>query len=245
MKQANWEGAEGLVEDVLPTTRAAAVALALRRMIILGQLPPGTRLRQVEIAERFNTSTTPVREAFASLAREGLIHQDAHRGVEVVAPTLDDLYENYEIRFKLEPLATERAAARVSDEVLERLDAVLEEMRGVPLKVQDRRTQLNAIFHKLIYEAAESPRLAEIIDNLRDSAEAYVAVFTSQKSQEFRERADADHAAILKALRAHQPQEAGRAMEQHLRRNVDEIAEAMAASSAGGDAEDATPVQTS
>src|ERR1700758_5490422 len=90
-----------------PRTRAEAVAERLRQMIISGELAPGTRLRQAEIAELFNVSTTPVREAFTSLAREGFVRQDAHRGVEVFHPTEADIRENYEIRLALEPLATE------------------------------------------------------------------------------------------------------------------------------------------
>ncbi|MBS1886085.1 MAG: GntR family transcriptional regulator [Actinobacteria bacterium] len=70
----------------VPTTKAGVAAQKLRRMIVLGELKAGTRLRQAETAELLGTSTTPGREAFATLAREGLIHHDAHRGAVVTAP---------------------------------------------------------------------------------------------------------------------------------------------------------------
>src|SRR5262249_47844344 len=117
----NTESERAISESELfaePRTRAAAVAETLRRRIINGDLPPGTRLRQTEVAEQFSVSTTPVREAFTSLAREGFVRQDAHRGVEVFKPTEADIQENYEIRLALEPLAAEIAATSISEDDL-------------------------------------------------------------------------------------------------------------------------------
>ena len=104
-----------------PPTRAGAVAEKLRRLIQSGEIAPGSRLRQNELAERFGVSTTPVREAFAELAREGIVRLDAHRGATVFRPSLDELIEIYEIRGALEPLATELAAARATDDELAEL----------------------------------------------------------------------------------------------------------------------------
>jgi DNA-binding GntR family transcriptional regulator len=78
----------------MPGTRADSVAAEFRHMILSGELPAGSRLRQVEVSERFGVSTTPVREAFLSLSREGLVRQDAHRGFTVLLPSRDDLREN-------------------------------------------------------------------------------------------------------------------------------------------------------
>src|SRR5213593_1234309 len=81
-----------------PRTRAEAIAAELRRAILVGELAPGDRLRQAEMAERYGVSTTPVREAFTALAGEGLVRQDAHRGVVVFSPSVDEVSETYEIR---------------------------------------------------------------------------------------------------------------------------------------------------
>ena len=61
-------------------TQQAAVADELRRLILTGQLLPGTRLMQAAVAEGMRTSTTPVREAMRQLIAEGLLDADAHRG---------------------------------------------------------------------------------------------------------------------------------------------------------------------
>ena len=71
-------------------TAQAAVAEMLRREILSGQMSPQTRLLQSEVAERFETSTTPVREALRQLVAEGLLDGDPHRGVTVHQISLED-----------------------------------------------------------------------------------------------------------------------------------------------------------
>ncbi|HEV2661690.1 MAG TPA: GntR family transcriptional regulator, partial [Ktedonobacteraceae bacterium] len=88
-------------------TIAEQIAAALRKEITTGHLAAGTHLPQVEIAQRFGVSTTPVREAFGLLQSEGLVQIDTHRGVTVFLPTVQDLVEHYEIRMALEMLAVE------------------------------------------------------------------------------------------------------------------------------------------
>src|SRR5215218_5709527 len=104
------------VDGLVLPTRAGLVAQRLRDMIESGELAPGAVLRQTEIAERFGVSTTPVREAFATLMREGVVRQDAHRSVMVFQPAADELAQIYEIRGALEPLATELAAKNITDD---------------------------------------------------------------------------------------------------------------------------------
>src|ERR1700710_2315267 len=95
----------------MPTSRtiSAAVARERREDIQRGVLAPGTPLRQTEIAAQYGVSTTPVREAFALLQREGVLTRSEHKGVVVFRPTLADLHESYYIRVPLEALATRHA----------------------------------------------------------------------------------------------------------------------------------------
>src|SRR6185437_9554566 len=104
------------------------IATALRQEIVSGQLLGGSRLPQMEIAQRFGVSTTPVREAFGLLQRDGLVQIDTNRGVTVFVPTIQDLVEHYEIRMALEMLAAEKAAERFQPEDAPPLAAILDEM---------------------------------------------------------------------------------------------------------------------
>jgi DNA-binding GntR family transcriptional regulator len=215
------ESASGL--PGLSGTRAAAVADELRRLILSGELEPGARLRQVELAERFKVSTTPVREAFTALAKVGLVQHDAQRGVVVFSPSIKDIAENYEIRIALEPLATELAARHVSDAEVRRINEIVSEMRAA---ADDKSTyqQLNRAFHHEIYAAARRPRLLEIIESLRDASEAYIRFdFVSRPDPQFNEDAHRQHEAIADAVSARDPETARALMEEHLIENAHHI----------------------
>jgi DNA-binding GntR family transcriptional regulator len=207
---------------VLPPTRAAAVAAQLRSLIVAGDLAPGTRLRQAQIAERFSTSTTPVREAFAMLAREGLVRQDAHRGVVVFAPTVEELAEIYEIRKVLEPLATEIAAPQLTAADFAVLDGMLAEMRAA--ESPRRYTELNLDFHRVIYAAANRPRMARIIDQLREAAASYLALTVIRYDAAYAEHVHSEHEEIVALLKGGTPKQAARAIRAHLEHNERQIA---------------------
>src|ERR1700759_4375229 len=97
-----------------PPTRADWVDSQLRREIISGSLPPGTRLRAEHLAETLGVSPTPLREAFQRLAGEGLVVIEPQRGARVAPIDANDALELYDLRLLLEPLAM-RAAMEDTD----------------------------------------------------------------------------------------------------------------------------------
>jgi DNA-binding GntR family transcriptional regulator len=203
----------------IPGTRAAAVTRELRTLILSGQIPPGNHLRQAEIARRFGVSTTPVREAFVELAREGLVRRDAHRGVVVFSPSLTELAEIYEMRAALESLATELSAATLSARELAAIARVVERMRDAEPR---RCAVLNAELHTRIYAACGRPRLVELIDELRDAASSYHDISLSVEGYDgpYRDQVQREHEAILAALRRGDPTVAGGAVRAHLERSA-------------------------
>lgn len=90
----------------LPAARTTAEAIAkpIRADILAGRYGSGEKLRQVELAERYGVSPTPVREALKILDKQGLLRVHAQRGATVLVPTVRDLEEHYEIRAALECL---------------------------------------------------------------------------------------------------------------------------------------------
>ncbi len=202
-------------------TRAAVVAAQLRELIQSGELPPGERLRQIEIAERFGVSTTPVREAFVTLAREGLVRQDAHRGVVVFAPTIKELEELYDIRIALEPLATKQAAERMTEQHLAELDVLVTELADVV--GTSAYMGVNHRFHSFIYSVAERPRLAEIIDQLREASSSYLALTVRWNDPKYSRSAHAEHVEIARLLHEGTPSQTAREMRRHLESNEQQV----------------------
>jgi DNA-binding GntR family transcriptional regulator len=208
-------------------TISGALADRLRDDIRNGDLPPGMRLRQAEIAERYDISTTPVREAFALLQREGLVIRHENKGVVVFEPTLADLHEAYLIRIPLEALATEQAVPKLRAADLETMRAALAEMRRLD-RDEDRklRAEANRTFHSTLYRAAGLPRLFATIADLRASSAAYLqlfGVFHPGFADVSRE-----HAEILAACEAGEPERAAALMVAHLEHTAAVVAEGLA-----------------
>src|SRR3954469_17138197 len=102
----------------------------LRATILSGQLAPGEHLREVEIADRFDVSRGPVREALLQLEQEGLVMLRRNRGAVVARMSRADLEEVYSLRLALERLAVARATQHGTEADFGVMDAVLHEFRG-------------------------------------------------------------------------------------------------------------------
>jgi DNA-binding GntR family transcriptional regulator len=150
---------------------AQAVAAALREMIVEGELVAGERLVERDLAERFEVSRIPLREAIQRLEREGLVEIYRHRGAVVRMLDAQDIAEIYDLRVLLEGDAIFRAVKRVDDETLARA-ALVHRLLG---EAQTRRKQgeLNREFHELLYGACGNARMIATIRELRHQVERY------------------------------------------------------------------------
>lgn len=160
-------------DDPIKRTTQSIIAERVRIEILSGTLAPGSRLMQADLAKRMKTSTTPVREALRELASEGLLHLDPHRGVIVHEPSKEELAEIYEIRRLLEPESIAKTVAHISDREIEhaREYTVRMEAETDP----GTWTVLNNQFHSYLANAARSPLLASVVQNLRNRSSQYVA----------------------------------------------------------------------
>lgn len=202
-----------VAHDLQRRTTTESVADVLRDEIRRGMLPANSRLRQSEVASRLGVSTTPVREAFALLQAEGLVQIDRHRGAVVFQPSVADLREFYEIRENLEALAVRLAIPNLTEALLEDLDGLIDEMREC---ADDQLwMELNDRFHLSLYSVSGRNRLCSMISSLRDSSRVYIHMFVAHRAPN--ERADDEHAAIVDASRAGDPDAADLAVRTHLR----------------------------
>jgi DNA-binding GntR family transcriptional regulator len=204
-----------------PRTIAGQVAERLKAEILAGERPAGTKLRQVEIAQSYGVSTTPVREALATLQRQGLVQHHPQRGAVVFLPTVDDLRHHYEIRAALEALAAAKAAERFEAAWAPPLAALLDEMgEEVPAAAY---IALNQRFHTTLYEHSARTQLVAMIAALRDASSAYLHIYRA--AEDFpAARLDSEHRAILAACVARDPQRAAAATREHLENTVEHVA---------------------
>lgn len=211
------------------STTAKVVAGMLRDEIQDGTLAPGTRLRQNELAERFDVSTTPVREALAQLQAEGLVRIDPHRGAVVFHPTAEDLLEYYEIREALESLAVTHAIDHITPEAAKKLDELIDRMRRT---TNARRwAKLNDEFHLTLYACAHRPHLSSLIENLRDASNPYIYMFVANRKPS--DQANGEHQDILDACVRGDADAAQHAIRDHLRHASQELAKKLSSENAG------------
>jgi DNA-binding GntR family transcriptional regulator len=188
---------------------------AIRQRIFSGDLPPGSKVDQDALAAELGMSKLPIREALISLDSEGLINNVARRGAFVAPLTRDDVRDHYEIFGRVAGLAAERAATALTDEELEELMRLLKQMDATT--DPDQLEQLNHDFHRHINLAGQSRRLAAVLGLLSKSLPSHFYEFHTHWADTARK----DHRRILRALKARDPEAAGQAMADHLRRSAD------------------------
>lgn len=145
-------------------TSAERALARLRELILDGDLRPGTRLGEVELADRLGVSRTPVREALTRLAAEGLVEVAPNRGARVATWTVAELEGVFDLRASLEPQLTGFAVARATAEDVEALSELAQQMLavGTPGRDQDldALVPLNRAFHDRLVAVAGHPALA-------------------------------------------------------------------------------------
>ena len=148
------------------TTLRKQVADALREAILSGELRPGEKLREVDLAQRFGVSRNPVREAMGELEQQGLITSLPNQGKVVVSPTDEELIQAYQVRLCLEMLALHLAWEHITQEHLVRWRHLVDLMRQAsadaalgPVERHGRLNVLDAEFHGLLIQATHNKTL--------------------------------------------------------------------------------------
>jgi DNA-binding GntR family transcriptional regulator len=144
------------------SSKGGIITDTLRDRIARGELPPGTLLRQRQLALEFNVSPTPVREALRRLESEGLVSYELHRGSRVATVDLDEQEENLRVLAALESLAASLASAKITESDLDEIRA-LERGFADCAEGDPALKELNWAFHFRIYECARSPLLLSLM----------------------------------------------------------------------------------
>ncbi|QYJ16604.1 putative D-xylose utilization operon transcriptional repressor [Rubrobacter xylanophilus DSM 9941] len=184
----------------------------LLERIIKGELRPGDRIVELQIAQELGTSQAPVREALRELQYLGFVEHEPYRGTRVRRVTEEELAEIYPVRAALEELAAREAARRLGGDV-EGLEEEFEAMR----QAADRESLHDlavhdTAFHRRIVEAAGNRVLLDTWKTLR--VEARVVVTALKTDVDLHELAEL-HRPLLEAIREGSPEKAGAALRRH------------------------------
>lgn len=195
--------------------------------IMLGELPPGSRLDEQSLAQRFGVSRTPVREALKQLAVTGLVEARPHKGVVVSAVTPERLALMFDAMADLEAACARRAAMRMDDSERQALTQLHAQSHEAVLAGDfERYDQLNRDFHALILRGCHNDYLAEAAQALR------LRVIPFRRAQFLNpariEESYAEHEALVAAILARDADTAFAVMHGHLAQAGDASAEFLA-----------------
>lgn len=160
--------------------------------IITGKYKPGSILKEEELASILKISRTPIREALAKLEKEGIIVKNG-KSYSVIPLSQSDIVQLYEIRIPLEAEAAKLAANRATDEEINKIIKILDDIKNTKENDPLILANLNGDLHRAIAEASHNKYLVDILDNIRIKLKIVrVTLFTSfqRKDEELKEHED-------------------------------------------------------
>jgi DNA-binding GntR family transcriptional regulator len=221
---------KGLVSNNTPPSKPASLseeaASDLREMILLEKLPAGTALTERDLSNALGISRTPMREAIRILANEGLVEFSASRRPRVADPSIGEITDYLRIQGALEALSGELACVLASDEDLENIKFLNEQMinrngKDDPVTAFNRDME----FHKAIVAASRNAPLA--MTHASYNARLWRSRFMSSQRKVSRDSTTAEHAQIVEALMRRDEHGTAEALKHHLATAVVNIKKAL------------------
>lgn len=194
----------------------------LRRAILRGELKPGERLMEIQLANKLGVSRTPIREAIRKLELEGLVLMIPRKGAEVAEITEKNLRDVLEVRCALEELAVQLACDRISEDGIQELHAAAEHFHNV-LGSDDitQIAQADEAFHDVIFRATDNGRLIQLLNNLREQMYRYRIEYLKKK--ECYPQLLTEHQEIIESIAGHDKQRGMEVTSRHINNQVDTV----------------------
>ena len=181
----------------------------LRQAILRGELKPGERLMEIQLANKLGVSRTPIREAIRKLELEGLVLMIPRKGAEVAEITEKNLRDVLEVRCALEEGVRElRAAAETFESILNSDDIT-------------QIAQADVAFHDIIYAATDNRRLIQLLNNLREQMYRYRIEYLKKK--ECYPQLLNEHQTIIDAIAGHDKELATKFTSQHIKNQAETV----------------------
>lgn len=198
----------------------------LREAIIVGELKPGERLMEVQLAEKMGVSRTPVREAIRKLELEGLVNMVPRKGAHVADLSVKDIMDVLEVRATLDGLATSLAAARVTDDELKSLKQVQSQFEKYVFKDNLQGSiKKDVEFHEIIYRSSRNDKLIQIANNLREQVQRFRVIYLKDYSSG--REIIKEHMDIIEAIEEKDPDKAREVAIRHIKNQEETIVKAI------------------
>lgn len=188
----------------------------IRDDILNGKYKKGEKIVEAKLADEFNVSRTPVREALKQLELDDLVENIPNRGVVVKGISKQDIIDIFTIRLAIEGIAIEWAIERMDEEDLQKIKEIYELMEFYTFKKDiEKFAELNTKFHEAIYRATKSRYLENVLKNYQVFMK--VVRYQSLEKPGRLETALLEHKRILDALQIKDIENAKQVVLEHVR----------------------------
>jgi DNA-binding GntR family transcriptional regulator len=207
--------------SLAPIVASERVASELRSLILSGELLPGTRIRQEQIAAQLNASRLPVREALRMLESEGLVTLRANSGAWVSRLDLQECHALYLIRERVEPLALAASIPFLTSRDHAELEALQKDIEHAT----DTETflLLDRELHKLTYSGCPTELLASMVTRFWNTTQHYRRAYIRITGTERQWVVNSEHRLLIDAIKRRNTGDAERILSGHIRRTREEL----------------------
>lgn len=189
----------------------------LKMQILTGEIKPGTRMMEVELAEDMGVSRTPIREAIRKLEKEGLVIIEPRRGAYASEASIEDMVSILEVREELEGLAASLAAQRMTENYKNRLIEAAEGFKQALVEGDtEKLIQEDTLFHHIIVDATENKVLVNMVEQLQERVLRFRYLYYSDFKRA--EMMPAEHQEIIEGILSGDSKVARAAAEVHIER---------------------------
>ena len=196
----------------------------LRQAILRGELKPGERLMEIQLANKLGVSRTPIREAIRKLELEGLVLRIPRKGAEVAEITEKNMLDVLEVRRALEELAVKLACERITEEEIQELKEAADAFQKI-LSEKDitKIAEADEAFHDVIFKSTGNDRLIQLLNSLREQMYRYRLEYL--KREEYHPQLLEEHQQIIDRITRKDQSEAAELIDRHIGNQVDVMLE--------------------
>ena len=204
--------------QLAPASMRSRASDVLRSAIVNGQLVPGDRLKEAELAERFGISRAPVREALRELEHEGLVVSLPYRATEVVGVSQEEITEVLvPIRITLETFAFRKALPHLTDADFATLEQLVAAMRAAGQRADlDALAGADVRFHELMIERSGQHHCAQLWRSIEPRVRAYFRRDASAHARADGDEVADEHQELLDAIRRGDEAQLTATLERHI-----------------------------
>jgi DNA-binding GntR family transcriptional regulator len=205
--------------QIAPASMRRRASEVLRAAIVNGQLVPGDRLKETELAERFGISRAPVREALRELEHEGLVVSLPYRATEVVGISQEEVTEVLvPIRITLETFAFRKALPLLTDADFAALEQLVGTMRAAGKRADlDALAEADVRFHEVMIERSGQHHCAQLWRSIEPRVRAYFRRDASAHARADADEVAEEHQELLHAIRQGDETQLVATLERHIR----------------------------